>query len=378
MGRLLECYYYCNLTSSVNMIHLNFCFRLVDRSPGDILLQVPVEDTITAINSITSQNEDISLSQEQQLAMTLLHLRDQENHPYVSTQLPKDHYAIWNLPESIWDELQLPRCYRESFLATRQIVQEFASSSVDGRLLKGRSWAFSMVRSRCTAVPELKASPSATNLKQESSTVPIALLPALDLFNHQFDAGTLLQLNGTTWTLTSSKSYSSGDQIYLSYGDEKDNWKLLMTYGFALADNPNALIFWTWQDLLEAAGKVRPSVFPPRVQQSLLKHPQLHETYTVLSEQRATFSYDGKAKEPRESLVNGLQMMENLAVQLGQPHDASLGKDILKQLLENRSNELKASIEAVQLTEGQAKNEWQSFLSSLILVLEEELKCILH
>ncbi|KAL3938503.1 MAG: hypothetical protein SGBAC_006601 [Bacillariaceae sp.] len=363
------------------MIHLNFCVRLVDRSPGDILLQVPVEDTITTINSITSQNEYISLSQEQQLAMTLLHLRDQENHPYVSTQLPKDHYAIWNLPESIWDELKLPRCYRESFLATRQVVQKFASSSVDGRLLKDRMWAFSMVRSRCTAVPELEASSSsssAANIKHESSTVPIALLPALDLFNHQFDAGTLLQLNGTAWTLTSSKSYSSGDQIYLSYGDEKDNWKLLMTYGFALADNPNALIFWTWQDLLEAAGKVRPSVFPARVQQSLLKHPQLHETYTVLSEQRATFSYDGKAKEPRESLVNGLQLLENLAVQLGQPNDASLGKDILEQLLENRANELKASIEAVQLTEGEAKKEWHSFLSSLILVLEEELKCILH
>jgi len=362
---------------------------LVDRSPGDILLQVPVEDTITAIDN---NDEYISLSQEQQLAMTLLHhLRtDQKNkhHPYVSTVLPKDHYAIWNLPESMWEELKLPRCYRESFLATRQMVQEFVSSGADedGSSQKDRMWAFSMVRSRSIAVPELESSSSTTNTKQESSTVPIALIPGLDLFNHQFDAGTLLQLMdqptgpAAHWTLTSSKSYSSGDQIYLSYGDEKDNWKLLLTYGFCLAtadnNNPNALIFWTWQDLLEAAGNVRPSVFPARVQQSLLQHPQLYETYTVLSEQRASFSYNGKAKEPRESLVTGLQMMENLAVQLGQPHDESLGKDILEQLLENRRSELKVSIESVKSVEKDAEEKWQPFLASLRFALEEESKCI--
>ncbi|CAJ1946454.1 unnamed protein product, partial [Cylindrotheca closterium] len=107
---------------------------IVDRSPGDILLQVPVEDTIIAdINNVTkiSRNEYYnSLSQEQQLALTVLyHLRsggddqrdDNHHHPYVSTILPKEHYAIWNLPESIWDDLELPRCYRETLLATRQM-----------------------------------------------------------------------------------------------------------------------------------------------------------------------------------------------------------------------------------------------------------------
>jgi hypothetical protein len=230
---------------------------LIDRSPGDILLKIPVEDTIT-IRKVQAHLQDVfdishPYTEEQLLALGLLLLRD-EHHPYVSsTMLPKEHFSVWNLPGDLWaNSLCLPRCYRESFQATRNMVLEDFAKTINGKYsTQDVLWAFSMVRSRSIAVPELK---EANDDQEENSPPPLALIPGLDLFNHAFEAGTLLQLADDQWTLTSSKSYTAGDQIYLSYGDDKDDWKLLLTYGFSSFDNnPNALVFWTWEDLLEAA-----------------------------------------------------------------------------------------------------------------------------
>jgi hypothetical protein len=337
---------------------------LVDRSPGDILLQVPVDDTI-AVSKLKDRlpiTTSSDITEEQLLALGVLLLRN-ENHPYVSTMLPQEHFSVWTLPPDLWDHLCLPKCYRESFQATRRMVRDFCQTET-ADLADDGLWAFSMVRSRSIAVPELGGN---------NNKLPLALIPGLDLFNHAFEAGTSLQLKDDNWTLASSKSYRAGDQIYLSYGDDKDNWKLLLAYGFSIPNNnnPNALVFWTWEELLQAAGRVRPSMFPEHVRQSLLQHPQL-QMYTAKTENRATFSYDAKAKEPRESLQNGLTMVSSLATQLGFPHDEeALPKDVLEQLLQNRLADLQ-NCRAKSMGATTIPSEWKPFLDSVQVALEEE------
>jgi hypothetical protein len=201
-------------------------------------------------------------------------------------------------------------------------------------------WAFSMVRSRSVAVPELEWDDN-----REMESIQLALIPGLDLCNHQFGAGTVLQLSKDDyWTLFSSQSYAAGDQIFRSYGDDKDNLKLFLTYGFVVDDNPNNLAFWSWQDLLEVASSVRPGTFSERIRQSLLNHPQLKE-YVTPSESKAAFSFDLKRRVPRESLQNGLTMLSSLATQLGFPDDTALPQDALDGLIQARISELRAILE---------------------------------
>lgn len=352
---------------------------VTDRSAGDVLLEIPLADTIT-VDSIRSRLaacesniEEIIDDEEEALAVGLLRLRDEASDPYVSNVLPKKHYNVWTLPGDLWKETAviLPRCYSETFDATRQRVNTFATQiaeaynfSVDDVL-----WAFSMVRSRSLAVPEL-----ANNDK-----MMLAVIPGLDLLNHEFGSGTQLQLyedsddtDRSKWVLTSSDFYQAGKEVFLSYGDDKDNWKLLLTYGFALPNNPNAVVFWTWRDLLDAASAVRPDTFSERVCKQLLRHPQL-EAYTVMSEQRATFSYDLRSNVPRESLSNGLIMLHSLAAQLGKPESDSeaLGSEVLGELLQRRLEELKGGLNRLQSLADEHL-EWKPFFESLKTALQAE------
>lgn len=344
---------------------------LVDRSPGEVLLKIPVNETITetvAADLPIGETVQQQLSQEQKLALTLLGLKE-DGHPYVGSVLPKEHFSIWTLPQDAWNTpalSKLPRCYRESFQATRDMVSNFASAVKDDWKFDDAVWAFSMVRSRSLAAPELAPDDS-------DQPAPLALIPGLDLFNHQFDSGTVLQLTDGYWTLRSSRSYKADEQIFLSYGDDKDNLKLLITYGFAVKNNPNKLAFWTWEDLLEAAGAVRPSMFSERVRRSLLLHPQL-TSYVALTEDRATFSFDAATKRPRESLQNGLTMLSSLTAQLGFPEDDYLQRDVLDHLIQSRVEDLNACLGGFQTDAFPA--EWLPFLASTKLVLEEELSSL--
>ena len=360
---------------------------VVDRAPGDILLQVPVADTVVATDeesSFVSSTSDTpstttttTLSNEQKLAMKIALLR-KEHHPYISSDMiPKvQHFSVWSLPSELWDLLCLPKCYRESFQATRTMVTEFCrqqsfsdnnkNNNGDDDDIDTIEWAFSMTRSRSIAVPELTQENAV-----DKDPVPLALIPGLDLFNHGFDAGTVLQLKDNTWTLTSSKSYNAGDQIFLSYGDDKDNWKLLLTYGFSIPNNPNTLVFWTWEELLQAAGQVRPKMFPERVRQSLFRHPQL-TIYTTPTEDRATFSFDAKTQTPRESLQNGLTLLSSLATQLGYPQDDELPQEVMEQLVQNRLIEIQNCRGKLSSSSKSVPSEWKTFWGSVQLALEEE------
>lgn len=337
---------------------------LVDRPENDCLLKVPFNETVAASLFSKSTLLDQLLSEEHKLAVTLLRLK-KDLHPYVSSVLPKNFFGVWMLSQEQWvgpPFSHLPRCYRETLQASRNMAFDF-SSSIDDYPKEETLWALAMVRSRSIAVPELA---------EFEGHVPLALIPGLDLFNHQFDSGTVLDLSKDRhWTLTSRKSYKAGDQLFLSYGDDKDNWKLLLTYGFAMPNNPNQVAFWTWEDLLDAASTVRPGMFSERVRRSLLVHPQL-QLYVSLSEDRATFSLDTNTKVPRESLRNGLTMLSSLATQLGFPHDDLLERDVLNVLIEKRIEELRNCLEGFSLFQD-SEGDWLPFSSSLELALKDEL-----
>ena len=343
---------------------------LVDRPENDDLLKVPLNETVTAsdlrLGKSTSYEQ---FTEEQKLAITLLRLKNDKN-PYVSSVLPKNFFGVWTLSQDQWEGQpfsHLPRCYRETLQASRNVAFDFSSSMMDDYPVEETLWALSMVRSRSIAVPELA---------EFEGHVPLALIPGLDLFNHQFDSGTVLELTqDQQWTLTSRKSYKAGDQVFLSYGDEKDNWKLLLTYGFAVPNNPNQVAFWTWEDLLDAAGSVRPGMFSERVRRSLLMHPQL-QVYVSVSEERATFSMDTKTKLPRESLRNGLTMLSSLTTQLGFPHDDLLERDLLNHLIEKRMEELRTCLKGFNAVFHDAEGDWLPFLVSLEHNLNDELSLL--
>jgi len=375
---------------------------LTDRSAGDILLEIPLEDTLT-VDRIRSRlssscvrdgdgDEPNNEDEEEALALGLLRLRNQASDPYVSNVLPKKHSNVWTLPQDLWKKVStvLPRCYAETFDATRQRVHKFAmqveqtsTATTDTLTLDDALWAFSMVRSRSLAVPELDTS----DKKSPEDRMPLALIPGLDLLNHAFGSRTQLQLdidnnhnNGeeskSKWVVTSLDTLKAGDEVTLSYGDDKDNWKLLLTYGFAIANNPNAVVFWSWRDLLDAAHVVRPDTFTDPVCQQLMRHPQL-EAYTMVSEQRATFSYDVQANAPRESLTNGLIMLNSLATQLGKAETESdaLGNEVLAELRRRRLEELRdgqSRLNEYQQEHEEIVSEWKPFLWSLRVALKSE------
>jgi hypothetical protein len=382
---------------------------LVDRNKDDILMKIPLYDTITTDPTNTpDEDERVAFlstqfsvqGEEERLAIMLLYLRYIARDSYVTTVLPKQHYGIWNLPQPIWDALRLPKCYKETFDATRIRVTEYCnrimsqqqeSQSTPIFTFDDCMWSFSMVRSRSIAVPELIQEKSDMDDGDATSTtiteMPLALIPGLDLFNHKFQSGTKMQLvheddgknQESSWIVSSSDSYKADDQIYLSYGDDKDNWKLLLTYGFAVSQNPNSLIFWTWDDLLDAASSVKPTIFTDRIIASLKRHPQL-QMYTTVSENRPTFSYDSSLGKPRESLLNGLTMVSNLHIQLGgqQEEDGKLEKEVLEQLIKQRIFDLELSHEEItkyisELNESKQHHEWIPLLKSITVALKQEL-----
>jgi len=301
----------------------------IDRPAGDVLLKIPVSETIRVS---ANPDESAKWTPEESLALQILQLKDKDNQndspSYVSGVFPNSHHGVWTIEKDIFQSLQLPKTYMESLQATRQAANDFVdrASAATSHSEDELRWAWSMVRSRSMAVPELNA--------------PIAILPWLDLCNHDFDAGTALELIQDHWVLTSKHSYKAGDAIHLSYGDDKDDWKLILTYGFASGENnPNHMAFFTWRELLHAAGSVRPAIFSERVQTSLMKHPQLG-VYVEATEARATFSFDLKTGTPRESLQTGLALLTSLATQLGFPSDDRLPQEALQQLLRDRMEEI--------------------------------------
>ena len=70
-----------------------------------------------------------------------------------------------------------------------------------------------------------------------------ALLPGLDLINHKPGTKATLERastdSGSVWRVVAHEPYRKDEEVFLSYG-ERDNLRLLLQYGFALANDAAA------------------------------------------------------------------------------------------------------------------------------------------
>jgi hypothetical protein len=137
---------------------------------------------------------------------------------------------------------------------------------------------------------------------------------------------------------------------------------------------PTSLIHWSFgpgKTLLEAANKVRPSIFQDRVVAQLMTHPKL---ITIPSENRATFSFYARLAEPRDSWIDNAK--QYIVTQLGHPADGVLGVDILNELVRARIQQLQVSkmeFKKIQhsITGWNGHNDWDPFVESLLIAVDQ-------
>jgi hypothetical protein len=369
-----------------------------DRSPGDILIIVDQDSTLTA-SLILSRYSSIReaaehslrkfnqrFTDEQILSMGLLQLRQEEDR--YACSLPELQYSVLFMPEEM--KHCFPRCYQQLVDATCSYVtglyenacQVLNFSSQESSFSREDfCWAFATVRSRSVGLA------GASNSLVDQELIALggggecrALLPALCLLNHRVGATSLLEFSASQqeWTLRSMDTYQAGDQVFISYGDERDNLKTLLTYGFCVGGNPEALAFFDVDDLLHASASVRPNIFPPPILDLLRK--QLKQA----GNDCALFAFDGTSRKPRPSLAGGLHMIKTVAEKLLSTAStasaidlenltATLEQEILDCMIKERKIELSNCLEMINSLGGNLGDVgWEGFLSSVRVLIDEE------
>jgi SET domain len=249
-----------------------------DRNEKDLLLAIP-EDVLITSASILAQYPSLndalchkSLSDQQVLTLGLCYKRHEaDDYGYVSS-LP-DQYSVFNMPQDLMTAL--PRTYQRLVESTRTYALEMYESLADA-LHSGRSnreipsldtflWAFSMVRSRAFGVGQHVDD----RIRPGKGGQYGALVPGLDLINHRVGTQSTLELKNRHWELGSaSRSYSAGDQVFISYGSHGDQWNFWLTYGFA-GQGPPTVAYFDMVDVLNACALAQPTHFSPAVVQRL-------------------------------------------------------------------------------------------------------------
>ena len=169
------------------------------------------------------------------------------------------------------------------------------------------------------------------------------MLPAFDILNHKFGAEATI-LHSTvenSYILKSNDAFGEGDQVYISYGEARDNLKMLMTYGFCAPQNPDALVFFDAQDLLHACSLARPAFFPELVLQ------QLNGLLKKLGKERDLYEFNGSIHKPGRSLEDGLEMMAAIEKQFLDEPDPSFASHVLNALVYTRIQEVEDRLRMV-------------------------------
>lgn len=122
-------------------------------------------------------------------------------------------------------------------------------------------WAYTMVNTRAVYTnPDTVMEITRSNLKLQQYLIgepSMALCPFLDMFNHENNAKTTVDLvkasiNGKPWmyTLRTLTSYRKYKQIFINYGSHS-NEKLWLEYGFFLTNNDfDLIVFRMNEDIL--------------------------------------------------------------------------------------------------------------------------------
>jgi hypothetical protein len=344
------------------------------RFPGDVVISVPEIDAVTVTSLLdrfpdvlgraATKQTDKKLSDEQVMAMGLLLLRDEGNQYALS--LPERQYSVLDIPHAILH--CMPRAYQNVILAYQNHVSELHVSLndvLDSKVsLDDFRWAFATVRSRCVGVgDEVDTRVMASGQKR-------VMLPAFDILNHKFGAKAVLlhSLEDHSYVLRSNDAFGEGEQVYISYGETRDNLKMLMTYGFCVPRNPNALVFFDVQDLLHACSLARPAYFPEPVQQAM------HGLMKKLGKERDLYEFDGSCHKPSRSLQVGLEMMADIEKQFLEEPDHSFAREVLKALVYARIQEVGDRLMMVNQIHDDIEVGWRPFIDSIRTLLWSELE----
>ncbi|XP_019867206.2 SET domain-containing protein 4 [Aethina tumida] len=116
-------------------------------------------------------------------------------------------------------------------------------------------WAYCMVNSRAVFVnPQIILSLTKYKSNILLDDPSMALCPYLDMFNHDFEAGTeaeLVEVNGKYfYSLKTLFDYKKNEQVFISYGPH-DNLKLLMEYGFFIPGNKFDVVKFSFSEVTE-------------------------------------------------------------------------------------------------------------------------------
>ncbi|XP_033741298.1 SET domain-containing protein 4-like [Pecten maximus] len=86
----------------------------------------------------------------------------------------------------------------------------------------------------------------------------IALAPFLDLLNHSYDANITASFNvkSNCYEIQTEDTYRKYDEVFISYGNH-DNTHLLVEYGFVLPNNPNDVVEFSFDSLLDIALRMK-------------------------------------------------------------------------------------------------------------------------
>ena len=384
-----------------------------DRSAGDVLIRVPESEAITvksilqhfpvleqaATKSLEEQDE--KLTDEQILAAGLLLLL-QQSQPQESSSTTNPSYAL-SLPPQ-YSVLQmpsellacLPRSYQKLIQAYHEHVAKLQHSlmsvlpETEKVVIADNNdfvWAFATVRSRCVGMDGEDDARIRTGGQGEIRV----MLPGFDLLNHQFgaqttpafvsanaaaseraDTGTGGALeHGGYYEIRSEDTYPKDDQVFISYSDHRDNLKMLMTYGFCISSNPNRLVTFDVQDLLEACARARPKYFSEQVL------GQLWGLLLKLKKERDLFVWDASAQAPQPSLQKGIQMMVELEKQFLETDgnkDEPFAGDVLAALRTARQEELSQRLQMMDQAalHKHVEPSWIPMLESIRVLLKAE------
>ena len=339
------------------------------RYPGEVVISVPECDAVT-VASLLDRFPDVfarstaekTLSAEQVMAMGLLLLRDEGNQYVLS--LPERQHSVLVIPDLMLHCLprayqQIIRAYQDHVSALHQSLNDVLDSKVS---LHAFRWAFATVRSRCVGVGE------------EDDTRVVAggqkrvMLPAFDILNHRFGAEAVLAHSTAENCniLKSNEAFEEGDQVYISYGETRDNLKMLMIYGFCVPRNPDAQVFFDVQDLLHSCSSARPLHFPEPVLQ------QLNGLMGKLGKERDLYEFNGSILKPSKSLQVGLAMMAAIQKQFLDEPDPFFASDVLKTLIYSRIQEVEDRLRMADQIQG-IEVGWTTFIDSIRCLLQAEL-----
>ena len=249
---------------------------LRDRKKGELILSVADTEVILA-ERVLGAHEDLieaarhaagsatPLTDEAILACHILRERASDSE-YART-LPECQPS--GVSMTLSDHELLPRCYARAAEASRAyaIGQHAACSAALAATgappppLDAFLEAFSHVRARSVEVgDDIGQIEPPSEWIRAGSGRRRALLPAFDLLNHQAGAAASLvrsEGDGSTWRLVAERAYGAGEQVFISYG-ARDNLKLLLQYGFAVADNEEAVVLFGVAELLDGCAAAPP------------------------------------------------------------------------------------------------------------------------